>query len=115
MIDRGVIFVGHGLVTDFKQLNVFVPATQIIDTVEIFHQPRARRIGLRFLLNYLLSHDVQGGEAHDSIDDARAALELYAKALELKKAGEFDKALTKIYEQGRQCGWTVGLAETGLK
>ena len=115
LIDRGVIFVGHGLVTDFKQLNVFVPATQIIDTVEIFHQPRARRIGLRFLLNYLLSHDVQGGEAHDSIDDARAALELYAKALELRKAGEFDKTLTKIYEQGRQCGWTVGLAEAGLK
>ena len=76
---------------------------------------RARRIGLRYLLNYFLSHDVQGGEAHDSIDDARAALELYSKALELKKAGEFDKALTKIYEHGRKSGWTVGLAEAGLK
>ena len=39
--DQGCIFVGHGLRQDFATVNIAVPPNQILDTVEIFHQPGA--------------------------------------------------------------------------
>jgi len=109
LIDRGVIMVGHGLKTDFNIVNVFCPPAQIIDTVVIFYQTRARMIGLRFLVNYLFGHDMQT-DTHDSIEDARAAWEVYKKAVALKAADEFDLTLTKIYEFGRKTEWKLGVA-----
>jgi PAB-dependent poly(A)-specific ribonuclease subunit 2 len=109
LVDRGVILVGHGLKTDFSIVNIFVPPAQIIDTVVIFSQPRARMIGLRFLVNFLFGHDMQT-DTHDSIEDARAAWEVYKRAVELKSTGEFDRTLTKIYEFGRKTEWKLGVA-----
>jgi PAB-dependent poly(A)-specific ribonuclease subunit 2 len=40
LIERGCIFVGHGLQQDFWTANLAVPAHQIIDTVDIYHKVR---------------------------------------------------------------------------
>ena len=104
---RGCIFLGHGLELDFRMLNIFVPPSQIIDTVTIFRHKRSRMISLRFLANYLLGCDMQQ-DTHDSIEDARTALEIYRKAVELKKKGRFEKVLLEIYEFGQQNDWKIG-------
>uniref|UniRef100_A0A7S4NEG9 Exonuclease domain-containing protein n=1 Tax=Odontella aurita TaxID=265563 RepID=A0A7S4NEG9_9STRA len=104
----GCIFVGHGLSQDFAAVNLFVPPDQIIDTVEIYHQANRRNISLRFLVNYVLGRDMQQ-DVHDSVEDARAAFELYVRAVELKREGKFERYLTDIYEFGQKSDWKVGL------
>lgn len=50
------------------------------------------------------------GETHDSIEDARTALQLYRKYLELSRGGGTDevrKVLKGLYEKGRQLDWKV--------
>lgn len=93
---------------DFATVNIFVPPSQIVDTVEIFHLPRMRYISLRFLVNYILKRDMQQ-DVHCSVEDARAALELYIKALEFKRDGTFDKVLRDIYDFGRKVEWKLGV------
>lgn len=46
---------------------------------------------------------------HDSVEDAMAAYELYSKAIELKKTGEFDKLLDELYEYGQKNDWKLGI------
>ncbi len=46
-------------------------------------------------------------EIHDSVEDSRAAYELYLKALELKRQGTFDDVLMEIYEKGQEADWKV--------
>jgi len=46
-------------------------------------------------------------EIHDSIEDSRAAYELYLKALELKEKGIFEDTLRRIYDRGQQLDWKV--------
>lgn len=60
----------------------------------------------------LLSPDLKiQGETHDSIEDARTALQLYRKYLELSKNGtepeSFHKVLKGLYEKGRKMDWKV--------
>ncbi|KAK4807298.1 hypothetical protein QYF61_006359 [Mycteria americana] len=51
------------------------------------------------------------GETHDSIEDARTALQLYRKYLELSPQGaepeDFRKVLKGLYEKGRKLDWKV--------
>lgn len=51
------------------------------------------------------------GETHDSIEDARTALQLYRKYLELSQGGsepdDFRKVLKALYEKGRKLDWKV--------
>lgn len=106
LVDRGVIFVGHGLKTDFKIINLVVPSEQIIDTVELFRLPRQRLISLRFLAKHLLNVDIQQ-EIHDSVEDAKTALQLYKLYLELVELDEFEDTLDSIYSIGRRTNWAV--------
>jgi hypothetical protein len=48
----------------------------MIDTVDLFHAKRSRKLSLRFLASYLLKANIQT-HTHDSIEDACTALRLY--------------------------------------
>lgn len=63
-----------------------------------------RKISLRFLVWYLLHQDIQS-ETHNSIEDARTALALYKKHLELIEQGIFQEVLEDIYNEGRKNNW----------
>lgn len=56
------------------------------------------------------------GETHDSIEDARTALQLYRKYLELSPQGaepeDFRKVLKGLYEKGRKMDWKVPEPDT---
>lgn len=111
LLERGCIFLGHGLSQDFLTLNLYVPPSQIVDTVEIYHKPRMRYISLRFLTNFVLQRDMQQ-DVHDSVEDARAALELYRKALEFQSNGTFDSFLDQLYAFGQKSDWKLGIEES---
>lgn len=48
-------------------------------------------------------------EVHDSIEDAKAAHELYIKALSLKKEGKFDDYLMELYAHGHKTQFKLGV------
>lgn len=52
----------------------------------------------------VLNKNIQEGN-HDSNEDARTALELYYRYLELVKEGKWDDMLQHVYEMGKQCNF----------
>ncbi|RNF06743.1 putative cysteine peptidase, Clan CA, family C19 [Trypanosoma rangeli] len=106
LVDRGVVFVGHGLYQDFRVCNIAVPAEQIIDTLMMFHKPGGRYLSLRFLAYHVLGERVQEGE-HDSVEDARTSLRLYRKYQQLVSEGTFDTVLDKLLATGAETSWYV--------
>ncbi|CAD6938157.1 unnamed protein product, partial [Tilletia caries] len=116
LVDLGCIFVGHGLSSDFRIINIFVPPAQIIDTVELYRSnTHPRRLALRFLSWFLLKQDIQSGIAvgndgtviagHDSIEDARTAMQLYRMYESFKVDGRLDDVMEDLYEEGRRVNW----------
>ncbi|PSS06529.1 hypothetical protein PHLCEN_2v3677 [Hermanssonia centrifuga] len=102
LVDRGCIFIGHGLSKDFRIINIFVPPDQVIDTVDLyFIKSRQRRLSLRFLAWFILKENIQT-ETHDSIEDALTALRLYKAYHEFESEGVFDKKLDELYKEGKQ-------------
>ncbi|KAF5381095.1 hypothetical protein D9615_003865 [Tricholomella constricta] len=102
LVDRGCRFIGHGLSKDFRIINIFVPPEQVIDTVDLyFLKSRQRRLSLRFLSWFVLHEHIQT-DTHDSIEDARSALNLYKAYHELKEADIFDQKLEELYSEGRR-------------
>lgn len=110
LIERGCIFVGHGLKQDFWTANLFVPPSQIVDTVEIYHKPAQRFVSLRFLANFVLKRDMQQ-DIHDSVEDATAAFELFKAAVELKRQGRFEALLDELYAHGQKTDWKIGVED----
>ncbi|KNE68862.1 hypothetical protein AMAG_13502 [Allomyces macrogynus ATCC 38327] len=84
-IDQDTIFVGHGLENDFKVLRIIHPT--IVDTAHVYSHPSGlpARYSLRHLSSKLLGSFIQnqaeGG--HDSLEDAKACLELLRKKIAL--------------------------------
>ncbi|KAL1747522.1 ubiquitin carboxyl-terminal hydrolase-domain-containing protein [Schizophyllum fasciatum] len=102
LVDRGCIFIGHGLSKDFRIINIFVPPEQVIDTVDLyFVKARQRRLSLRFLAWFVLHEQIQT-DTHDSIEDARSALALYKAYHTFEAEGTFDKKLEELYREGKQ-------------
>jgi PAB-dependent poly(A)-specific ribonuclease subunit 2 len=48
-----------------------------------------------------LKEDIQT-VTHDSVEDARTALALYKKYLEIKAAGNFEKVMEELYAEGKK-------------
>ncbi|KAF5569875.1 pab-dependent poly(A)-specific ribonuclease subunit PAN2 [Fusarium phyllophilum] len=102
LLNLGCKFLGHGLKQDFRVINIHIPRSQVIDTIDLFFlQTRLRRLSLAFLAWYLLKEDIQM-ETHDSIEDSRTALKLYKKYLEFQDAGILEAMLQDIYRAGRE-------------
>lgn len=120
LVDRGCIFIGHGLSKDFRiiskslkqfhshftyslcLLDIFVPPEQVIDTVDLyFIKSRSRRLSLKFLTWFVLKESIQT-DMHDSIEDARSALRLYKSYHEFEEQGIFDEKLDELYREGKQ-------------
>ncbi|EIW68674.1 hypothetical protein TREMEDRAFT_31884 [Tremella mesenterica DSM 1558] len=100
LVDMGCVFVGHGLAKDFRTINIFVPPSQVMDTVNLFVLPkRQRKLSLRFLSWYLLQKDIQTS-THDSIEDAEYALLLYKLYRKYQKAGKFEELMEDIFSNG---------------
>lgn len=129
LVDAGCVFLGHGLKKDFRIISeciyrlqagetltghcsikdIYVPPSQVIDTVDLFQSTsHPRKLSLRFLSWFLLKQDIQGADAsegHDSIEDALAALKLYKLYLQFKTDNRLEDVLEDLYEAGRIHGW----------
>ncbi|KAG0150617.1 hypothetical protein CROQUDRAFT_38040 [Cronartium quercuum f. sp. fusiforme G11] len=102
LVDLGCIFIGHGLSKDLRIINIHVPPAQIIDTVDLFHIPsRQRKLSLRLLSYVVLGVDIQNSGCHDSIEDAKTALELYGFWSMLQDVGGWEDELEEIYRKGK--------------
>lgn len=105
--NMGCVFVGHGLKSDFRCINLQVPRSQIRDTAEFYYLPEYRRkLSLKFLAFCVLGRSVQTNN-HDSIEDAHTALLLFEKYLELQAAGDFEHTLQRVYNDGQQLRFRV--------
>ncbi|GAA5878976.1 hypothetical protein JCM1840_007400 [Sporobolomyces johnsonii] len=107
LVDLGCVFIGHGLNKDFRIINIYIPPEQIIDTVNIYHLPhRQRKLSLRFLAWAVLHSAIQS-DTHDSIEDARTALQLYEHHNRLEAEGTWEETLEEVYQQGKQTNFKV--------
>jgi len=104
LVDQGVVFIGHGLVKDFQMINIFVPPSQIVDTVDLFSEPGRRKLGLRFLARHVLNRNIQE-DTHDSIEDARTALGLFDVYKQLKQTGTLKAKIEQLYDIGERSGF----------
>lgn len=111
LLNLGCKFIGHGLKSDFRTINIHVPESQVIDTQELFSLgSRARRkLSLRFLAWLLLKEDIQsaGEQGHDSIEDAATALKLWRKYLEFVDAGILEAMIDEIWVKGKAYDFRV--------
>lgn len=58
-VDRGCIFVGHGLQKDFEIANIVIHKSQVRDTVNLWRLPNQRKLSLRFLSHTVLQSFIQ--------------------------------------------------------
>ena len=124
LVDLGCVFIGHGLNKDLRiisecslratlsrtkysflfsaSIDIYIPPSQIIDTVNIYHlASRQRKLSLRFLA-YAVLHSAIQADTHDSIEDARTALQLYEEYNRLEAEGIWEDTLEEVYAQGKQ-------------
>lgn len=77
LVHKETILVGHSLENDLLALKI--SHDLVIDTAVLYKHPRGRshKTALRFLTKRFLSREIQqSGNGHDSVEDARATMEL---------------------------------------
>lgn len=111
ILNLGSKFVGHGLSSDFRTINIHVPEDQVIDTQDLFSlgTRSQRKLSLRFLAWLLLQEDIQQNvtKGHDSIEDARTALKLWRKYLEYEAEDCLEEVKDEIWRRGRKTEFKV--------
>lgn len=114
LLNLGCVFIGHGLASDFRKINIQVPKDQTVDTQYLFFQPgKNRRLSLRYLAWAVFKEYIQEEpiaengniEGHDSIEDARMALRLWRKFQEYEDAGVVAQMLEEIFREGVKLGF----------
>jgi PAB-dependent poly(A)-specific ribonuclease subunit 2 len=111
LLNLGCVFVGHGLASDFRKINIQVPKIQTVDTQYLFFHPaKNRRLSLRFLAWAVFKEHIQEETAdvmqgHNSIEDARMALRLWRKFQEYEDAGIIPQMLEEIFREGFRLGF----------
>lgn len=119
LLNLGCKFIGHGLISDFRTINIHVPESQVIDTQDLFSlgDRTRRKLSLRFLAWLLLGEDIQQNlvAGHDSIEDARTALKLWRKYLEYEDAGLVEKIKDDIYFKGKSLDFKVPAGKDGKR
>ncbi len=119
LLNLGCKFIGHGLTSDFRTINIHVPESQVIDTQDLFSlgERTRRKLSLRFLAWLLLGEDIQQNliAGHDSIEDARTALKLWRKYLEYEDAGLVEKIKDDIYYRGKAYDFKVPVGRDGKR
>ncbi|KAM8861418.1 apoptosis-enhancing nuclease [Synchiropus picturatus] len=103
ILDQKVI-VGHGVHNDFKVLGMMHPAHMVRDTsaapllTKLAGLPHHRPVSLKTLTSKLLHRRIQAGRrGHCSVEDARAALDLY-KLVETEWEQEVEHDLGDSHE-----------------
>lgn len=119
LLNLGCKFIGHGLSSDFRTINIHVPEHQVIDTQTLFslgHRSQ-RKLSLRFLAWLLLQEDIQQNATigHDSIEDARTALKLWRKYLEYEAEDCLEEVKDEILRKGRKIEFKVPAQEDGKR
>lgn len=112
LLNLGCIFVGHGLASDFRKINIQVPKSQTVDTQYLFFHPsKNRRLSLRYLAWAVFKEYIQEEptsdviHGHDSIEDARMAMRLWKKFQEYEDAGIVAQMLEEIFREGSKHGF----------
>lgn len=111
LLNLGCVFVGHGLASDFRKVNIQVPKKQTVDTQYLFFHPgKNRRLSLRYLAwavfkEYIQEEPADNNQGHDSIEDARMALRLWKKFQEYEDAGIVNQILEEIFREGSKLGF----------
>ncbi|KAJ1407560.1 RNA exonuclease 1-like, exonuclease domain, partial [Sesbania bispinosa] len=91
LVYKETILVGHSLENDLLALKI--SHDLVIDTAVLYKHPRgsSHKTALRFLAKRFLSREIQqSGNGHDSIEDARATMEL--ALLKIRKGPDFGSA-----------------------
>lgn len=111
LLNLGCVFVGHGLASDFRKVNIQVPKKQTVDTQYLFFHPgKNRRLSLRYLAwavfkEYIQEEPADSNQGHDSIEDARMALRLWKKFQEYEDAGIVGQILEEVFREGSKLGF----------
>jgi PAB-dependent poly(A)-specific ribonuclease subunit 2 len=90
-------------------MNILIPPSQVIDTVELYFIPSKQRLlSLKFLAWIVLGQIIQE-DSHDSIVDAKISLDLFKKYKECIANGTFESLLERVYNDGSAFGFKVPL------
>uniref|UniRef100_A0A0K0F609 Exonuclease domain-containing protein n=1 Tax=Strongyloides venezuelensis TaxID=75913 RepID=A0A0K0F609_STRVS len=95
LVEHSFHFIGHGLCNDFNVLNIWVNEIQYSDTVKLCRLQLKPMLPLKKLAFKFLDKVVQK-DTHDSIEDAKTALQVYRK-YETLKEHEINEYLNDIY------------------
>lgn len=108
MLTPNSVLVGHSLESDLNALKMTHPF--VVDTSLLYPHPRGMpfRSSLKFLANKYLKREIQSGaNGHDSVEDARAALDLVRlkceKGMHFGVADAYGESLfTRLSRSGRK-------------